>query len=122
MTDSDGIPTITCLQAQENALALLGGELSDFEERQLHIHLANCDSCREQARQDMMVFHMLATCPAPVAAPDFNEKLFQRLAEEDEQTPIVNEAEIISERIDITASSPRSKRRPSSSFQQRTQE
>lgn len=105
MTESDGVATkITCSQAQEDALALLGGELNDSEERQLHYHLAHCDQCRKQVRLDRAVWHMLAACPAPMAAPNFNEMLFARIDSEEMKKPEI----ISSERSEIPSKSPES--------------
>lgn len=83
MTDSDIIPNISCEQAQEDSLALLGGELTDQQERRLLSHLAACASCREQTRRDRMIWHMLGSCPAPTAAAGFTDAVMQRIAAEE---------------------------------------
>jgi anti-sigma factor RsiW len=69
-------------------MALLSGELTAAEERQVINHLHSCETCREEFRRDRLVFRMLAACPVVTAAPDFDEALALRIAEEDSKTPI----------------------------------
>ena len=72
-----------CSGIQENAIALLGGQLTDEEEAAVMQHLAHCKTCREQFRRDRTLWMMLSGCPAPMAAPDFNEALELRIAQAD---------------------------------------
>lgn len=90
MVEPGIIPTVNvnCAQIQEDALALLSSELSDEQERQVFIHLAACASCREEFRRDRMMMRMLHACPTITASPDFDDKLAQRLMNEENQNSV----------------------------------
>lgn len=91
MTESDVIPGMSCNQAQEDAVAFLGGELSLDEERRVMAHLTNCESCRKEFRRDRLVMRMLTACPAATAGPDFDELLAKRIANEKPAKPVLAE-------------------------------
>lgn len=76
-----------CVSMQEDAMALLGVELTDDEERGVFAHLSNCPHCREEFRKDRKAWRAISTCPVVTADPSFNRLLSLRLSLEDPSEP-----------------------------------
>lgn len=107
MTESDGgAYAITCTEAQEDALAFLGSELSEEQERQVMAHLGHCEKCRKEFHKDVVVWRMLAACPPLSAGTDFDAMLNKRIANEDRNNPNPIEVELANARSDITPNPP----------------
>ncbi|MGI6295259.1 MAG: hypothetical protein ACOX3G_04160 [Armatimonadota bacterium] len=76
-----------CLQFQQDAIAMMGVELSDDEEANLFDHLANCPVCRLELRKDRRLLRALNTSPVITAQPSFSRMLSLRLALEEPSEP-----------------------------------
>ena len=78
-----------CAHVQEDAIALLGVELTDDEERMVYSHLSDCPRCREEFRRDRKTWQAVGACPAVTADAGFNRMLSLRLSleEPDELSP-----------------------------------
>jgi len=77
-----------CERVQEDAIALLGVELTDDEEQAIYAHMSNCPQCREQFRRDRKIWRAISACPPVTADPSFDRMLWLRLAlEEHEPRP-----------------------------------
>lgn len=76
-----------CGRIQEEAIALLGVELTDDEEQMVFAHLSNCPHCRSEFRKDRKAWQAISTCPVVTADSGFERMLSLRLSLEDpEQT------------------------------------
>lgn len=69
-----------CGRVQEDAIALLGVELTDEEEQRVYAHLSTCPHCREEFRKDRKAWQAISTCPAVTADASFNRMLSLRLS------------------------------------------
>lgn len=79
---------IKCERAQEDAVALLGVELTDAQEQAVYEHMSNCPQCREQFRRDRKTWQAIVACPPVIADPSFDRMLSLRLSlEEHEPRP-----------------------------------
>jgi anti-sigma factor RsiW len=77
-----------CEHIQEDAIALLGVELTDDEEQMVYTHMSNCPHCRDQFRRDRRAWRAIGACPAVTADPSFSRMLSLRLSlEEHEPKP-----------------------------------
>jgi anti-sigma factor RsiW len=77
-----------CERVQEDAIALLGVELTDDEEQMVYAHLSDCPRCREEFRRDRKAWQAISSCPAVTADASFNRMLSLRLSlEEHEPRP-----------------------------------
>ncbi len=72
-----------CLQFQQDAIAMMGVELSDDEEANLFDHLAHCPVCRLELRKDRRLLRALNATPVVTAQPSFSRMLSLRLALEE---------------------------------------
>jgi len=71
-----------CVEAKELLSAFLDGETSPEESRRVEEHLAACAGCRASRQRMGVLDSFLARSETPVS-PDFREKLFSRLEDED---------------------------------------
>jgi anti-sigma factor RsiW len=69
-----------CARVQEDAIALLGTELSDDEEQMVYAHLSGCRGCREEFRRDRRTWRAISASPAVTADASFNRMLSLRLS------------------------------------------
>lgn len=69
-----------CARVQEDAIALLGVELTDDEEQKVFAHLSDCPHCREEFRGDRKAWQAISTCPVVTADPSFERMLSLRLS------------------------------------------
>lgn len=69
-----------CGRVQEDAIALLGVELTDDDEQRVFAHLSDCPHCREEFRKDRRAWQAISTCPVVTADPSFNRMLSLRLS------------------------------------------
>jgi anti-sigma factor RsiW len=69
-----------CSRVQEDAIALLGVELTDDEEQKVFAHLSGCPHCREEFRGDRKAWQAISTCPVVTADPSFGRMLSLRLS------------------------------------------
>lgn len=69
-----------CRCVQEDAIALLGVELTDEEEQKVFAHLSDCPHCRHEFRRDRKAWQAISTCPVVTADPSFNRMLSLRLS------------------------------------------
>ncbi len=76
-----------CGRVQEDAIALLGIELTDEQEKAVYTHLSDCPHCREEFRRDRRAWRAISTCPVVTADPSFNRMLSLRLQLEEESGP-----------------------------------
>lgn len=74
-----------CNHVQEDAVALLGVELTDEEEQAVFAHLSNCPHCREEFRRDRKAWRAISTCPVVTADASFNRMLSLRLSLDEDQ-------------------------------------
>lgn len=75
----------SCERVQEDAIALLGVELTDDEEQAVYEHMANCPHCREQFRRDRKTWRAVSSCPPVTADPSFDRMLWLRLSLEERE-------------------------------------
>jgi len=79
---------MTCERVQEDAIALLGVELTDSDEKTVYAHLSECPHCREEFRRDRKAWQAISTCPVVTADASFDRMLLLRLSlEEHEPKP-----------------------------------
>ena len=77
-----------CGHVQEDAIALLGVELTDDEEQMVYAHLSDCARCREEFRRDRVTWQAISACPSVTADASFSRMLSLRLSlEEHEPKP-----------------------------------
>lgn len=76
-----------CGRVQEDAIALLGVELTDDEEQMVFAHLSNCPHCRSEFRKDRKAWQAISTCPVVTADPGFDRMLSLRLSLEEHEEP-----------------------------------
>lgn len=78
---------LKCGRVQEDAMALLGVELTDEEEQVIFGHLSSCPHCREEFRRDRKAWRAISTCPVVTADASFNRMLSLRLSLEEGGAP-----------------------------------
>lgn len=76
-----------CKRIQQDALAMIGVELTDDEELGLYTHLADCPECRKQFRLDRKIWQALGAHPALTADAGFERMLSLRLSLEEHSKP-----------------------------------
>lgn len=76
-----------CGRVQEDAIALLGVELTDDEEQRVFSHLSDCPHCRGEFRKDRRAWQAISTCPVVTVDPSFNRMLSLRLSLEASEEP-----------------------------------
>ncbi len=76
-----------CGRVQEDAIALLGVELTDEEEQKIYAHLSSCPHCREEFRKDRRAWQAISTCPVVTADASFNRMLSLRLSLDEPEEP-----------------------------------
>ncbi len=74
-----------CERVQQDAIALLGVELTDDEERIIYAHMSDCPHCREEFRRDRKALQAISACPVVAADASFNRMLSLRLSLEEHE-------------------------------------
>ncbi len=95
-----------CGRVQEDAIALLGIELTDEQEQAVYAHLSTCPHCREEFRRDRRAWRAISTCPVVTADASFNRMLSLRLQLEEEPEHGPDQVDRIVESEEWKAESP----------------
>lgn len=76
-----------CTRVQEDAIALMGVELTDEEEQKVFAHLSDCPHCRTEFRADRRTWQAISTCPVVTTDASFERMLSLRLSLEESEEP-----------------------------------
>jgi len=93
-----------CGRVQEDAMALLGIELTDKQEQAVYAHLSTCPHCREEFRKDRRAWRAISTCPVVTADASFNRMLSLRLQLEEESEPKTDKVDRVLSELDTAES------------------
>lgn len=93
-----------CGHVQEDAIALLGIELTDEQEQAVYAHLSDCPHCREEFRKDRRAWRAISTCPVVTADASFNRMLSLRLQLEEEVEPKPDQVDRVLSESEMTES------------------
>jgi|GEM_PF-1457989 len=100
-----------CGRVQEDAIALLGIELTDEQEQAVYSHLSSCPHCREEFRKDRKAWRAISTCPVVTADASFSRMLSLRLQLEEEGEPRPDQFDRVLPELDTTSPQPSPMRR-----------
>lgn len=93
-----------CGHVQEDAIALLGVELTDEQEQAVYAHLSECPHCRAEFRKDRGAWQAISTCPVVTASAGFDAMLSLRLQLEEESEPKADQVDRVLSELDTAES------------------